>query len=110
MTLFDDITESRHGGNACSRDAYERIRGGLPAARRHILDLIEAAGAAGLTSKEIAEQTGRGLNTFSGRLSELKRDGLIRPTGERRGDADVLISNRIEPTVGNRPTAIMERI
>lgn len=43
----------------------------------------------GLTAKEYAEQTGRPLNTISGRFTELARDGWIERNDDRRDGAAV---------------------
>lgn len=88
-----DITAHRHGGNASSNAAYARSKGRHGAARHVLYALILTSD--GLTSKELGERTGWALNTFSGRLAELKRDGLIRGTGERRNGAEVLQAVRV---------------
>ncbi len=78
-----DICASRHSGSAESVAAFDRIEGAIPETRRRVLAEIRRAGASGLTAKELAALWGVGLNTISGRFTELKRDGLIVQKGAR---------------------------
>ena len=79
--LFD-VCVARHKGNAQSIKAN-------PSAsiktrdRDAVHGLIVAAN--GVTSKEIAEAMGKGLNCISGRISELKRSQKIATRGTRDG-------------------------
>lgn len=81
--LFDappqDITARRHGRNPESMEAFAGVQDKLPEARAKVLEEIRGAGVRGMTCKELAAEWGVGMNTVSGRFSELKRDGLIVP-------------------------------
>lgn len=79
-----DITANRHGGNAESRKAFERIAETLSDARAEVLCVIGRAGSQGMTCKEAAAELGVGMNAISGRFTELKKWGYIAPTGEVR--------------------------
>lgn len=79
-----DPSFSRHRGNAESRDAFEAIKGKLPAARARVLEFVRSRGEQGATTDEVAAAFGVGANVVSGRLSELKRDGLLVPTANKR--------------------------
>lgn len=87
-SLFD-ICENRHRGNPESRRSFERVRDSLPEKRRRVLEIIKAFGPAGATGKEVAAYLGVEFNTISGRLSELKRDGMIVRTGQQRDSCAV---------------------
>ncbi len=88
MSIHGDIISNKHHNNPASSSAYERGHGRHARRREIIYALLEESH--GMTSKEIASCTGWALNTFSGRLSELKRDGKVRGTGEMRLGAEVL--------------------
>lgn len=91
MMRSDDICENRHGGNAESAAAFERIRDGLPLVRQAVFDFIRERGEHGATVHEVAAHLGKTPNAVSGRLTELKADGWIERTDERRGHAAVLV-------------------
>jgi len=78
-----DVCENRHGGNEESRSAFLRILRSMPQQRRFILETIRAAGQRGRTCDELAALLHVDCNKISGRLSELKRDGLITKAGTR---------------------------
>ncbi len=82
--LFD-ICERKHGGNAESVAAFAQIADTLPEQRRRVYELILSKGEYGATAQECADAFGVGINCVSGRLSELKRDGLIARVGTRNG-------------------------
>ena len=88
---MSDITENRHKGSETSKDAYSRIKATLPKARRWVYGMFAQRPVKGFTVHEIASRMDVSPNVVSGRLSELKRDGLIEPNGERRGKAAVLV-------------------
>ena len=56
-----------------------------------ILNYLSVAGADGLSSKELAKYLEKGMNEFSGRLTELRRNGLIDHNGQVREGAKVLV-------------------
>lgn len=85
LPLFD-ICKNKHKGNRNSIAANLRA---LPTKQR-VKDLILnilADHPEGLICHEIAEILGKPLNTFSGRLSDLKAEGLIVEVGERNNAA-----------------------
>lgn len=86
-----DITANRHKGNAESVAAFERARLHMSEGRMRVLQAIRNA-PAGLTCKELAEQWEVGMNAVSGRFSELKSAGLIRPSGARREGGAVMVA------------------
>lgn len=88
-----DITAAKHGGNAESEAAYMRASATMALRRAEVLALIKAIGRNGMTCKEVARVMGVEMHAVSGRISELKRDGLIRPNGERRDGGAVLVAN-----------------
>jgi predicted ArsR family transcriptional regulator len=51
---------------------------------QQITDLLRARGP--MTLFEICSQLGKQKNQLSGRMTELKRDRIIEPTGDRRHD------------------------
>ncbi len=89
-----DVCESRHGGNAQSEAAFVRATESGSRSRDYwsAMAAIDAAGVRGLTGKEFAAMVGKGFNAVSGRFAELKRDGLIRETGERREGCAVCVA------------------
>jgi DNA-binding transcriptional ArsR family regulator len=86
---MSDITANRHKGAATSVEAHDRIKKTLPRQRAAVLALYRAR-PSGYTVHEVAEKFNVSPNVISGRLSELKKSGLLFPSGERRGNAAVL--------------------
>ena len=82
-TVETDICQNRHKGNPQSESAFESIRKELPLRRALCLVLIHKAASKGLTVHELSEQLGTTPNAVSGRLTELKREGLICKIGTR---------------------------
>jgi predicted HTH transcriptional regulator len=83
-----DVTRNRHGGNAESEAANERVIDHKEAQRWHIYHHLKTNGPQ--TSKEIRRDFPMNYTSVSARLSELKRDGWIESTGERREGAAVV--------------------
>ncbi len=80
-----DITASRHRGNSASAQAFAESHDNHVRDRDVIYGLIERT-ADGLTSKEIGRILMKPINTFSGRLTELKQENRIKvATGRREG-------------------------
>ena len=80
-----DVAEVRHGGNAQSESANERIRHAKQRQRELVVAAIRRAGPTGLTCKELAAAWRLGSNHISGRFTELKRLGVIRPAAAPGG-------------------------
>lgn len=77
--MTEDITTGHHGGNEESTAAHARLEPNLTAQRRRVLEACSRQG--GVTCRILAEEWGVGMNTISGRFSELKKAGLIRKIG-----------------------------
>ena len=83
MTMESDICQNRHRGNPQSEEAFKSIRKELPLRRAICLVLIHKAASEGLTVHELSEQLGTTPNAVSGRLTELKKHGMIKKIGTR---------------------------
>lgn len=83
--IFDyiDPTAEFHGGNRESVEAHDSIRSAKQRLRKQVLDYIKAH-PFGCTSDEVEAALGLSHQTVSARMTELKADGQIVPTGERR--------------------------
>lgn len=80
-----DICENRHGGNQESAEAFRAGSATLRARQRFVIWAIAyEEGKRGVTTDEIAARLKTTPNVISGRMSELKRDGFLVPTNERR--------------------------
>jgi phosphotransferase system HPr-like phosphotransfer protein len=82
-----DITQNKHGGNANSAAAFSGIYAHLTLRQQQVLATIKKNGSKGRTCKEIAERHGCGMNSISGRLTELKSMAKIVQVGTRDGCA-----------------------
>lgn len=91
--LFD-ICLNRHRGNQESREANRRVR--KAEQRERALSAILDANSCGITCRELAERWGVGMNTISGRLSELKAEGLVVKAGVRDGCAVLVGKNFVD--------------
>jgi hypothetical protein len=91
-----DVTSGRHKGNAQSEAAHASV---FPKKERmvdQLLRFIRMRGAQGATCEEICEICKwMRYTSVSARLSEMKRDGLIREDGRTR------------PTTGGDPAAVL---
>ena len=82
-----DISRGRH--NPHSVKAHARIAEHKPNMRERIRVFIGGCGLHGATLMEIAKAFDKLPHQISGRLSELKRDGVIRDSGLERDDCAV---------------------
>jgi hypothetical protein len=80
-----DICSGRHQGNHESRAAFQGHALHRARQRARVLESIRAAGASGLTCRELSKAWGCMMNQVSGRFSELKALGLVRKVGVRDG-------------------------
>lgn len=78
-----DICARLHRGNAESEAAFKSIKGNLSFRCECVLAAIKRAGAHGLSAKDLAADWNVGLNTISGRFSDLKKANLIRKVSVR---------------------------
>jgi len=86
LELFDaartalDYCGEKHGGNAESEAAFDRLveSGALREMQAVVLGAVESAGPDGITCKELALALGKGMNELSGRFSELCAKHMIR--------------------------------
>jgi predicted transcriptional regulator len=78
----DDITRNYHGGNPESEAA--NLRTNKSRDRAAIIAEVASRGDRGATCSEIELATGLSHQTASARCSELKRDGVLVVSGERR--------------------------
>lgn len=85
-----DICANRHGGNAESVVANERIAPQKQRDRERIYDWFCEKAKDGATGKDVSRCMNLGYTTVSARLSELKADGWLVDTGKRREGAAVL--------------------
>ena len=77
-----DICINKHKGNEQSKAANKTVR--KQKDKNFIFDYIQQHGSG--YSKEIARVMQKGLNTISGRFSELKEEGLIEPARNSQGE------------------------
>jgi hypothetical protein len=90
-SLFNrDTTERKHGGNANSVAAHERVKETKQATCERIWHLLRKH-PLGLTSKEIAAKLGKPLNAISGRFKDLRELGWITTLEYTRDGAAVHI-------------------
>lgn len=91
-----DITRNRHGGNAQSNQAWNKIRVFIPKQQRRVYDAIERSESHGATCREVASDMGVGMNQISGRFSELAIHGYIEKTGTRDGCAVYVSTGKLK--------------
>ena len=83
---MDDLREqmrdlSKGREQQTSIAAHKSIRSSLADRQIEVLYEFKHAGSAGATARTISDIIGVGLNCISGRVTELKQEGLIEPTG-----------------------------
>ena len=77
----DDICRAKHGGNPQSEAANASIHGRKPSLRLQIQHYLRLKPS---TTEEVAIALHMRMSTASARMSEMRRDGVIRPNGELR--------------------------
>lgn len=90
-SLFDskvDPCESHHGGNPESTAAFQKLMDKLPALRIKVLLAVHHLQRA--TVKDIVDFTNLERLTVGARLTELKQDGMLYKTNEKRDGCGVL--------------------
>lgn len=84
----NDITERKHKGNPASVDANKRAEPSKAVTRQLIYNWAKER--KDFTLKEVCAALGKFPHQVSGRLSEMRMEGVIKPTGERREGCSVL--------------------
>lgn len=79
-----DVCANRHKGNPQSKQANLAVAPHKESIRARILSYVREQGEAGATSYEIELALNLRHQTCAARLAELKRDGLVVPTGKTR--------------------------
>jgi hypothetical protein len=92
--LFADICQRKHGGNENSQKANLRVAPYKASMRERVRIFIGGCGFNGCTLKEICDSFGKLPHQLSGRVSELKADGLVFDSGRRRDDSAVLVGQK----------------
>lgn len=78
--MFDDsedITKNRHGGNANSVEAHNKLLAVKGQRRQEVLGWIKTFGKYGGTLEQICQRSNLDITQVSGRVSELKKEGLV---------------------------------
>lgn len=78
-----DPTAPRHNGNPESAAAFEQSSSGHCVIKERILEVITAQGDHGITADELAARWNVGVNTISGRFSQLAAEKKIKRQGTR---------------------------
>lgn len=78
----EDITSRKHGGNPESEAAHEAAKPGKAKLWWLILNFVKVNGPS--TCSEISAGTSIPYQTASARVSELRKRGLLYPTGRKR--------------------------
>lgn len=87
MSALPDVCRGRHGGSAESEAANRRVHRAKYELRSLLYHFVLHRGGTGATCEEASRELGMRYTTASARLSELKADGWLEPTGERRKTA-----------------------
>lgn len=93
-------------GKASRDETFREIVGGLSLQRKYVMDRIVVAGRTGVTLDELAEQMRVEPNKISGRITELKKQGLVIHTKARRmtragSTAAVIVAKEFANTMRN---------
>lgn len=85
-----DICRVKHGGHVASIAAHQKVSHTKACRYRELIAMFELY-PAGLTVKDIVALTGvENRNVYAPRCSELKAEGVLDETGERRDGCQVL--------------------
>lgn len=79
-----DVCESRHGGNAESREANLAVAPTKVQSRKQVVEFIRSRGFIGATLDECSVALGKPPNALSGRLTEAVLLGQVFKTEMRR--------------------------
>lgn len=82
--LLPDVTRNNHGGNPESEQANKFVQESKESTRLKIVDYFVARGQEGATADEVVEAFETNHNHVAPRITELKADGRLLPTNERR--------------------------
>lgn len=90
-----DICFKKHGNNANSNQAHFKLIPFKIKMRDKIRALIDMQKERGITGLELSQSLNKPFNTFSGRLSELKKEGLVIENGTRNGSAILFLKEKL---------------
>lgn len=92
LPLWVADAPSRRGAEPTSAEAGHRVRHKAASLRERVLSLMRSKSRywGGWTADEVAEILGESVLATRPRLSELRKAGFIRATGERRVNASGL--------------------
>lgn len=105
--MTPDIGEWKHGRNAQSVAAFNRIAPHISERQATVLECIKLSGTGGMTNREIANALSWEISQVSGRRTELLAKQLVRENGQRRKGGGVTVaiefaepedSNEIRPS------------
>lgn len=82
-----DICLLKHRDNKQSNQAHLKLVPFKIKMKDKIMALIDMQKERGITGLELSQSLNKPFNTFSGRLSELKKEGLVIERGTRNGSA-----------------------
>ena len=89
-----DICARKHKHNPQSVSANEKANPGKTIMRERVRLFVSGCGPAGTTLKEICHHFAKLPHTLSGRISELKADGLIFDSGRTESGFTVLVGHK----------------
>lgn len=72
------------GYQQTSKDAYESVKPYVPTIKERVYDVIASYGSDGMTTDEIEGYLNLAHQTVSPRVLELRQDGLLKDSGEKR--------------------------
>lgn len=109
-SALPDICRGRHGGSVESEAANGRVHRAKYELRALIYNFFALRGVYGATCEQAARELGVRYTTASARISELKADNWLEPTGERRkttGGSSAAMLRAL--TAGQRARKLAER-
>ena len=89
-----DICANRHKGARCSVEANVRVEPSKANVRERVRLFVGGCGPQGCTLKDICSAFCKLPNELSGRVSELKADGVIFDSGRTKDGCSVLVADK----------------
>lgn len=90
LSIDFDITRRRHKHQGASDEAHQRIKHKKIPLRRRVFEYAINRAAKGITLHDVMRDLEMSYPTASARLSELKAEGKLRTSSERRDNCAVL--------------------